>query len=54
MVITSNKSFIEWRELLGDRVLATAVLERLLHHTHILNIRGKQRPDEREAAAFIE
>jgi len=26
--------------LLGDRVLATAVLDRLLHHAHILNIRG--------------
>lgn len=40
MVMTSNKSFGEWGELLGDRVLATAVLDRLLHHAHILNIRG--------------
>lgn len=40
LVITSNKSFGEWGELLGDRVLATAVLDRLLHHAHILNIRG--------------
>ncbi len=40
VVMTSNKSFGEWGELLGDRVLATAVLDRLLHHAHILNIRG--------------
>jgi DNA replication protein len=40
LVITSNKSFGEWGELPGDRALATAVLDRLLHHAHILNIRG--------------
>lgn len=40
LVMTSNKGFGEWGELLGDRVLATAVLDRLLHHAHILNIRG--------------
>ena len=39
MVMTSNKSFGEWGELLGDYVLAIAVLDRLLHHAHILNIR---------------
>ncbi|GIQ66899.1 ATPase AAA [Paenibacillus cisolokensis] len=40
LIMTSNKSFGEWGELLGDHVLATAVLDRLLHHAHILNIRG--------------
>ncbi|WP_200800702.1 ATP-binding protein, partial [Carboxydothermus pertinax] len=32
--------FGEWGELMGDPVLATAVLDRLLHHAHIINIRG--------------
>lgn len=38
MAMTSNKSFGEWGKLLGDRVLDTAVLDRLLHHAHILKI----------------
>ncbi|GAV24044.1 ATPase AAA [Carboxydothermus pertinax] len=40
IILTSNKSFGEWGELMGDPVLATAVLDRLLHHAHIINIRG--------------
>ncbi|SHM93725.1 IstB transposition helper protein [Caldanaerovirga acetigignens] len=40
IVLTSNKGFGEWGELMGDPVLATAVLDRLLHHAHIINIRG--------------
>jgi len=40
IVLTSNKGFSEWEKLLGDPVLATAVLDRLLHHAHIINIRG--------------
>ncbi len=31
----------EWGELLGDSVIASAVLDRLLHHSHVLNIRGE-------------
>ncbi|RKL62599.1 AAA family ATPase [Thermoanaerobacteraceae bacterium SP2] len=40
IILTSNKGFGEWGELVGDPVLATAVLDRLLHHAHIINIRG--------------
>jgi len=40
IILTSNKGFGEWGELMGDTVLATAVLDRLLHHAHIINIRG--------------
>lgn len=40
MILTSNKSIGEWGELMGDPVLATAVLDRLLHHCHVINIRG--------------
>jgi DNA replication protein DnaC len=42
VLITTNKSVREWTELLaGDEVLATAILDRLLHHAHVLNIRGR-------------
>ncbi len=41
ILLTSNKGFAEWGEVLGDAVIATAILDRLLHHSHILNIRGE-------------
>ncbi|WP_206918233.1 ATP-binding protein, partial [Alicyclobacillus suci] len=41
IILTSNKSFAEWGELFGDTVLASALLDRLLHHSHIVNIRGQ-------------
>jgi len=40
IILTANKSFAEWGEVLGDPVIATAILDRLLHHSHVLNIRG--------------
>ena len=39
-VLTSNKSFKEWGEVFGDPVVASALLDRLLHHCHIVNIKG--------------
>ena len=39
-VLTSNKSFDEWGQVLGDEVMAAALIARLLHHCHIVNIRG--------------
>lgn len=41
IILTSNKGFAEWGEVLGDTVIATAILDRLLHHSHVLNIRGE-------------
>lgn len=42
MLITTNKSIRDWTELLaGDEVLATAILDRLLHHAHVINIKGR-------------
>jgi DNA replication protein DnaC len=38
MIITSNKSFAEWGGALGDDVLATVVLDRLLQHCDVINI----------------
>ncbi len=39
-VLTSNKSFKEWGDIFGDSVVASAMLDRLLHHCHIVNIHG--------------
>ena len=39
-IITSNKSFGDWQELFGDAVIATAILDRLLHHCKVVNIKG--------------
>jgi DNA replication protein DnaC len=41
MILTSNKGFGEWGELMGNIPLATAILDRLLHHAHVVNIRGQ-------------
>lgn len=41
VILTSNKTFGEWGELFGDEVLASAILDRLLHHSHVMNIRGQ-------------
>src|SRR4029079_13273202 len=39
-VLTSNKAFEEWGEVLGDEVMAAALIDRVLHHCHLVNIRG--------------
>lgn len=41
LALTANKSFSEWGEVFGDPVLATAILDRLLHHSTVVNIRGE-------------
>ena len=38
VILTSNKSVTEWPEVFGDRAIATAILDRLLHHSHVLSI----------------
>ena len=51
IILTSNKGFADWGELLGDTVIATAILDRLLHHSYVLNIRGEsyRLKDKRQA-----
>lgn len=39
-IITSNKSFTDWQELFGDQLIASAILDRLLHHCTVINIKG--------------
>ena len=40
ILITSNQSLAGWGEVFGDKVIATAILDRLLHHSTIVNIKG--------------
>jgi len=40
MIVTSNRGFAEWGEIFGDPVVATALLDRLLHHAIVVQIEG--------------
>jgi hypothetical protein len=40
MILTSNRGFAEWGEVFGDTVVATALLDRLLHHAVVIQIEG--------------
>lgn len=40
IILTSNKTFGEWGQVFGDEVLATAILDRLLHHCDVVSING--------------
>jgi len=40
LLITSNRSVGEWGAAFGDPVVATTILDRLLHHSHVITIRG--------------
>jgi DNA replication protein DnaC len=41
IVITSNRDIEEWPPLFGDALLASAAMDRLLHHAHIIDIEGE-------------
>lgn len=41
IMVTSNRAVGEWGSVFGDPVVATAILDRLLHHSHVLTIRGE-------------
>ncbi len=54
LLITSNRSVGEWGEVFGDPVVATAILDRLLHHSHVVTIRGDSyRLREKRRAGLI-
>jgi DNA replication protein DnaC len=40
LILTSNKAVTEWVDFLGDAALATAILDRILHHAHVFSIKG--------------
>ncbi|MHB9111601.1 MAG: ATP-binding protein, partial [Thermoleophilia bacterium] len=55
IVITSNKSFTDWGEIFGDQVMATAILDRLLHHSTVISIKGDSyRLREKKKAGMLE
>jgi DNA replication protein DnaC len=58
VILTSNKSYGEWGSIFGDPVLAAAILDRLLHHSTTINIRGnsyrtKDRTKDRTKAGLL-
>lgn len=59
IIVTSNKPFEAWGEMFADPILATAVLDRLVHHAHIIPITGEsyrtrdRRPPAPEAKAPV-
>ena len=55
MIITSNKAFRDWPKVFaGDEVMVTAILDRLLHHSHVINVKGRswRLKDMEEAIEF--
>jgi DNA replication protein DnaC len=41
MILTSNKSYGDWGTIFSDNVIASAILDRLLHHSTTINIKGE-------------
>jgi DNA replication protein DnaC len=56
IILTSNKSYGDWGDIFSDQVLATAILDRLLHHSVTINIRGQsyRLREKRKAGVFTE
>jgi DNA replication protein DnaC len=55
MLITSNRAVGEWGSVFGDAVVATAILDLLLHHSHVITIRGDSyRLREKRRCGFLQ
>jgi DNA replication protein DnaC len=54
LLVTSNQSLSAWGEVFGDSLIATAILDRLLHHSTIVNIKGESyRLKEKRRAGLL-
>ncbi len=54
IILTSNKSYGDWGTIFGDPIIATAILDRLLHHSTTINIRGESyRLKDRRRAGLV-
>ena len=54
ILLTSNKSYGDWGSIFGDSIIATAILDRLLHHSTTINIRGESyRLKDRRRAGLV-
>ena len=40
-IITTNINFSQWDEIFGDAIIANAIIDRILHHSHVVTIKGK-------------
>jgi DNA replication protein DnaC len=54
IIVTSNKSYVEWGAVFGDEFAAVAVIDRLLHYSTTVNIRGEsyRLKDKKRAGIF--
>ena len=41
IIVTSNRGFEAWGEILSDAMVAAALIDRLIHHAHIVTLKGK-------------
>jgi DNA replication protein DnaC len=41
MILTSNQPYSNWGDIFGDRIIATAILDRVLHHATTISIKGE-------------
>ena len=54
LILTSNQRFGDWGEIFGDAIIATALLDRLLHHSLTINIKGESyRLKEKKRAGLL-
>jgi DNA replication protein DnaC len=54
LILTSNQSVGQWAEVFGDPIIATAILDRLLHHSPVLNMKGESyRLQEKQQAGLL-
>ena len=54
IILTSNRGFGQWDEIFGDAIIATAILDRLLHHSMVINIKGESfRLKEKQRAGLL-
>jgi DNA replication protein DnaC len=54
LVLTSHQSFGQWGEVFGHPIIATAILDRLLHHSVVINITGESsRRREQQKAGLL-
>jgi len=52
IIVTSNRGFEAWDEILGDQMVAAALTDRLVHHAEIVTLKGKSyRLKDRGSAA---